>query len=310
MPCSSSRACSGAAASQSGLACVLATPSHRCWHAAPHSRPAGQRSAVPTPAAMQRHVANSAALVERTLELDAEDSMLLSAENERRRRSLEQSWRGAEAEEPEEARSQQVPACSTLRLCASQSAFNDIFDVYYGLADMPQPLLASSRPLTVGISMVISQDQASPSQRLEVSWQSPADNAAPSTSTRTSTSSRSERPSAQPAGRRQPKRRRSTAAAAAAASTTTIERPAQTAAADEADRSDQQLLNGALKQLNGRSAASRRAARRTTGQGRVGTAENAGVVRPVDKQQPEKLGPAETFLRALQERLYKSRSAK
>ncbi len=56
--------------------------------------------------------------------------------------------------------------------------------------------------------------------------------------------------------------------------------------------------------------ASRRAARRTTGQGRVETEDTAGFVRPAAKQQPEKLGPADTFLRALQERLYKSRSAK
>ncbi len=112
-PCSSGRGSGGVAVNQSGLACVLASPSLRCYPSAAHGRPAGQRGATLPPAAIQRHVANSAALVERTVALDHEDSVLLSAENERRRRSLEQTFRGAPGAEPDEAQQQQV--CS--RLC-------------------------------------------------------------------------------------------------------------------------------------------------------------------------------------------------
>ncbi len=103
-PCSKA---GGLAAPAPGRPCVLAASATRCWHG---SAARGQRGLqAQVLAAASRHVAQSASVVERTVDMPADETLQLSAESERRRRSLEASY-DAEATPDmlNEARTQQV----------------------------------------------------------------------------------------------------------------------------------------------------------------------------------------------------------
>jgi hypothetical protein len=103
--------------SQPGLAWLLPAPAGRCRQLRPvgHRPGEGQRAGV-TPAASRHHVAQSAALVDQTIDLG--DTMQLSEETERRRRSLEQSYDAAATPDLfDEARRQQVRCVHSLLRC-------------------------------------------------------------------------------------------------------------------------------------------------------------------------------------------------